>query len=1061
MSNRCSVGRAVVAWMSLSIASLSPAMAQPNVVFIISDDAGWADFGFNDQGNGQIPTPALDSIANRGRWFRAAYTAPVCSPSRARIFLGQHNQRTGYDNNNPDSLSAADPVVEGLTLGDTTMFERMRDRGYHVGFFGKWHLGTELDVVSNGQLVTPGNLPPRHGIDYFWGLTSGSRSYFINDTSGYSRLLREQTLDAGTNLVVDTVVESDYPSGGYLTDILAEEVADYITDRAAQPGPFFAVASFTAPHGPLQATQEYFDRADALGLGLTGNRRTYAAMMIAFDDGVRTILDRLEDPNNDGMTGDSILDSTLVCFINDNGGETANSARNFPLRGKKSDTFDGGIRVMLAMAGPGIPATGASFDHPVDSVDLTPTFLAATGTPIAPDDFTDGVNLLPYLDGTLGGAPRADLFIRGNNPITAGAREGDFKLTIENIGGPFLYDIVANPAENNVRNADFPAVVERMTDIMNGFEAEYMKPRWGVTDANPFDGFVWNAAAVSSGLWSAPGAWSAEGGSPASARMYPRDGYANMTARFPSRDTAYTATNDLGRPDGLPLIGNRLAFDGVHSAMNTSRATIAGSALMLADTLEGVAPRLTQDTTSTGGAHPATVAIELRLWDDLIVDGAGTQPLELAGGVVEERAGRSVAKISAGPLEIVSAVRLSGPFTLMAGSTAIRGDGNVAAGPLLVADGATLALGDGAGRGEPDHIDNRRPLSIETPNARSAPVTLAFEGTEIIGALLVDGQPLPQGTYSAETHPALLQGPGLLRIRGPLECAGDVNEDGFADIDDTIRYLDTFDADVGCGQGSVPLVAGITVNTVASADTPGNASCQVTAPGTDLGRGWTFGSSQTPVAAGAGAPGGISLAYAFPGAAATGPDYEDPSRTSSTIEIWVRPDDLSGEQIIWEAGGGSRGAALWLAGDELRLDVQNGSPAPVRATTTLSPGWHQIVVVIDITNSTSRLYVDGMPRDAANLGSMDRWAGGNPSGLGTVASTAVGSITPPDFRGRIAIYRAYNANRVLSDAEVLDSFNAVFTASDPCDGALDLNSDGVLTGEDVLIHLLNLEACGG
>ena len=97
-------------------AGLASAGSQPNVLLIISDDAGWADFGFNDQGNGQIPTPALDSIAARGRWFRAAYTAPVCSPSRARIFLGQHGQRTGYDHNGPDDQDAGNAIVEQATV---------------------------------------------------------------------------------------------------------------------------------------------------------------------------------------------------------------------------------------------------------------------------------------------------------------------------------------------------------------------------------------------------------------------------------------------------------------------------------------------------------------------------------------------------------------------------------------------------------------------------------------------------------------------------------------------------------------------------------------------------------------------------------------------------------------------------------------------------------------------------------------------------------------------------------------------------------------------------------
>jgi hypothetical protein len=171
-----------------------------------------------------------------------------------------------------------------------------------------------------------------------------------------------------------STVENDYPANTYMTDLLASETADYITERAADARAVLRVLSFTAPHGPLQATQQYFDFVDQNIPGLTGNRRTYAAMMVAMDMGVQTVLDRLDDPDQDGDTADSITGDTLICFINDNGGETANSARNFPLRGKKSDTFDGGIRVMMTMAGPGVPATGASYDFPVDSADLLPTF---------------------------------------------------------------------------------------------------------------------------------------------------------------------------------------------------------------------------------------------------------------------------------------------------------------------------------------------------------------------------------------------------------------------------------------------------------------------------------------------------------------------------------------------------------------------------------------------------------------------------------------------------------------------------------------------------------------
>jgi hypothetical protein len=156
---------------------------QPNVLFIISDDAGWADFGFNDQGNGQIPTPALDSIAARGRWFRAAYTAPVCSPSRARMFLGQHGQRTWLR-------------PQRARRPGRRQQRRRRPhprRHHHLRAHERRRLPRRLlRQVAPGHRARrrqrqhphhPRQPPPRHGIDEFLGLTSGSRTYFIGQTN--------------------------------------------------------------------------------------------------------------------------------------------------------------------------------------------------------------------------------------------------------------------------------------------------------------------------------------------------------------------------------------------------------------------------------------------------------------------------------------------------------------------------------------------------------------------------------------------------------------------------------------------------------------------------------------------------------------------------------------------------------------------------------------------------------------------------------------------------------------------------------------------------------------
>lgn len=1044
-----------------AVASLiAPAVAQPNIVFIISDDAGWADFGFNDQGNGQIPTPALDSIADEGRWFRAAYTAPVCSPSRARMFLGQHNQRTGYDNNAPDSLDAADSQVQGLRLSDTTLFERLNDAGYHVGYFGKWHLGTEQDVVQNNTVVTEGNLPVRHGIDYFWGITGGSRTYFTGQTSGYNKILRELTLDPLTNRITDTVLENTYPTNSYVTDIMADEVADYIGSRAPTGQPFFAVASFTAPHGPLEATQEYFNRVDGLGLGLTGNRRTYAAMMIAFDDGVQTILDRLEDPNGDGNTADSIAGNTLICFINDNGGETANSARNFPLRGKKSDTFDGGIRVMMAMAGPGVPATGASFDFPVDSVDLTPTFLAAAGQPLAPTEFTDGVNLLPYLDGTLQGPPRSSVFVRGNNPIVAGARQGDFKLTIENIGGPFLYDIVGNPAESAVLNDDFPEVVESMTDIINAFESEYSKPRWGPTDVNTdIDGFRYRAAALGSGGWTDANAWQGEDGTPAAATLFPRDAYANLRVTFPANTTAYTATSALARPNLLKAMANSVAFDGVHAGALDSGATISGLPLMLTETLEGTPPTVAMGFSAQGsGLHPAEIKLDLYAWDDVVLTGGGDQTLLISGGLFEERAGRSYMKAGTFPIELTGRVHVTGEFAIEEGVVTVRDTGIMDAALIHVANTARLVLTEPGDAFEADLIGNASVLSIESGAPGGAPVALDFEGVEVVAVVAADGVPLAGEFFDAGSHPHLFSGTGRLRIRGPVDCAGDINNDGYAEFFDALRFLEFVDATAGCGTGGPALPAGIRVNSEAWSDVPGDSTWDLAPPGTDNSRVWTFSGPLSPEPIGDGPSALVDAAYRMPQAAATSADYEDPSRTSSTIELWFKATQTTTQQILWEAGGGSRGAALLIDNGQLHLDVQNGSPAPVRVSAPVTTGWHQVIGTINITTGELRLFVDGQFISSQNTGGTERWAGGNPSGLGQVTSSMVGNLTPAPFDGLIAIYRFYQ-NTLLSDGDVQTAYNAVVQSASPCPSDIDLNNDGQINAADIVLYLGSLQAC--
>jgi len=375
---------------------------QSNVIVILSDDAGWADFGF--QGSTKIATPNLDALAEVGVRFSNAYAGSVCAPSRASLLTGQYQNRFGLDFNIPGDNSV---IGTGQTIGlapdQVTMFDRMKSSGYTTGTIGKWHLGEHADNAQNGVLIQAGNRPAQQGIDEFFGILNGSRGYFVGTQSGSGALITETRGSNGA--VVATNVESQY-NGQYVTDVFGQASVDFIDRHYQSDNPFMLYTSCTAPHTPIQATSEDLAAIDAMGNGLTGNRRTYAAMQLAMDRAVGDILTKLDDPNGDGDVSDSIRSDTLIVFANDNGGDCCdsgpNGSSNWPLRHGKGSSYEGGSRVPMIIASAGVDesAFGTTFDAPVHLNDVLPTIVAAAGGSIASDE-TDGVDLLPHINGSI------------------------------------------------------------------------------------------------------------------------------------------------------------------------------------------------------------------------------------------------------------------------------------------------------------------------------------------------------------------------------------------------------------------------------------------------------------------------------------------------------------------------------------------------------------------------------------------------------------------------------------------------------------------------------------
>jgi arylsulfatase A-like enzyme len=203
----------------------------------------------------------------------------------------------------------------------------------------------------------------------------------------------------------------------YLTDELSHAAVKYIDKQASKGQHFMLYLAYNAPHSPLQATPKYTSRFDHIE---DPKRKTYAAMVSAVDDGVGQILKTLKTQG--------IEDNTIVVFLSDNGGAKNNGSINTPLRGRKSDLFEGGIRVPFAMQWKGSIPPGMTYNKNISSLDIMSTIVAQNNISIDNDRQLDGVNLMPFLKGQDNSEPHDYLFWRKIKSNAMAVLQGNQKL---------------------------------------------------------------------------------------------------------------------------------------------------------------------------------------------------------------------------------------------------------------------------------------------------------------------------------------------------------------------------------------------------------------------------------------------------------------------------------------------------------------------------------------------------------------------------------------------------------------------------------------------------------
>ncbi|TLX71375.1 T9SS type A sorting domain-containing protein [Labilibacter sediminis] len=417
-------------WLALVLLfSMQSLSAQnPNVIVIVVDDAGYADWGF--QGSTVMETPRIDQLRSEGTNFTHAYvTNSVCAPSRAGLLTGRYQNRFGFEYNIVEYYAAPDHTLAdvGLDPNEKTIANYLKDLGYSTSAIGKWHLGEETHHHPNNR-----------GFDYFYGLLSGSRPYF-------------HTADLPANKKLMRNFEVDDMADGYMTDVLTEDAINWMTQQVNADKPFFTYLSYTAVHGPYESKTEDFDYFTDNCIGFDGapcsdKRQNYAAMTYSLDYNVGNLIDNLKTLG--------VYDNTLIFFINDNGGKSPQVVTdNGELRGGKSSQYEGGLRVPFFCVWPGHVPAGAVYDKQVISLDILPTIINAAGGTLPTDREFDGVDLVPFTNNT--GLIAHD-YLYWRKFLVWSVVQSDNKKLIINYNGPddfdndtLLYDLNLDIRETN------------------------------------------------------------------------------------------------------------------------------------------------------------------------------------------------------------------------------------------------------------------------------------------------------------------------------------------------------------------------------------------------------------------------------------------------------------------------------------------------------------------------------------------------------------------------------------------------------------------------------------
>ena len=460
---------------------------KPNILLIIVDDLGKTDITL--YGPGKVHTPHIDQLGEEGVVFDQAYvTSPVCSPSRAAIFTGRYPQRFGFTyqmhdfyltnrlmhygyrlfvDSSPWEPRGVEEVPskkmarkQGMPPSEIMLPELLKKEGYITGLIGKWHLGNH-----------PRNTPCNFGFDYQYGFYDSHSLYAYEDspeiisqknsTDFSDKYIWKGQRNGPHAIYKNCVIIREEE---YLTKAITRECMDFIKENSDTT--FFLVASYNAPHTPLQAPRDYVEQFQHIKDPV---KRVYYAMIKSLDDEIGQLLSVLRERGLDK--------NTMIFFISDNGGAAyTHTTDNAPLKGGKITDFEGGLNVPMIMKWTGHVPASKHYPLPVISMDIFGTITSVLEIDLPEDRKYDGINLINYMkENNRSSYPHSYLFWNRGN--TKAIRSSDYKLVFNSeFGDTLLFDMRLNNLEKeNVLNDN--------RDLAN--ELLYHYGRWEETLSEP------------------------------------------------------------------------------------------------------------------------------------------------------------------------------------------------------------------------------------------------------------------------------------------------------------------------------------------------------------------------------------------------------------------------------------------------------------------------------------------------------------------------------------------------------------------------------------------------